>query len=208
MTKEPPFCNGQGGVTLIETLVALFVVALMATAGAIMTLQSLRGARAVETRGQAASNLSIALSTISADLNAYTKRASQDESFIEPPTMFAGYAPRFDGRIMVFVRNAWPNPSREARGDLQRVEYVFEDGSLIRRSWAAPDPAASTRVENQVLLDNIQSIEARFGRLGDWRSEWIVLPAGNEPVPQKVELLIQFDTEDTLTARYIIGAGG
>lgn len=207
MTQHFPPLRSQAGVTLIETLVALFVIALMATAGAVMTSQALRGARAVETRGAQASELSVALGILSADLAAYTGRASEDASRTQGALAFAGHGPRFDGRIMVFVRNGWDNPSGHARSDLQRVEYLFADGALIRRSWSSPDPVPATRMVEETLLSGLQDMEARFGRAGTWKSDWTVAGPGEEPTPQTVELTLTFAPDDTLTARYLIGAG-
>ena len=199
--------HAEAGVTLVETLVALFVIALMATAGAVMTNQSLRGARAVETRGAAAAELSTALSLISADLAAYADRSSQDASGAEPPNAFEGYAPRHDGRLMIFVRNGWENPAGDVRGDLQRVEYLFRDGALIRRSWQAPDPGPNTDFVDQTLLSGIQKIDAQFGRADEWQSEWGAAISASRAAPQKVELKISFSPDDIITARYLIGAG-
>jgi len=199
--------RGASGVTLVETLVALFVIALMASAGAVMTTQSLAGARAVETRGDKAAELSTALSMISADLGALMTRPSRDANQSEPAYLFEGYAPRYDGRIMVFVRNGWPNPKEELRSDLQRVEYLLEDGSLIRRSWAAADPAQSTQTVDQVLLEGIETLDVRFGRGETWQSEWRVPVGTSLTLPQKAELKFGFSKDDTLSARFLIGAG-
>ncbi len=199
--------TSESGVTLVETLIALFVIALMASAGAVMTTQSLTGARAVETRGDKAAELSTALSMISADLGALMVRPSQDANQSEPAYLFQGYAPRYDGRIMVFVRNGWPNPNEEPRSDLQRVEYLLENGSLIRRSWAAADPAQSTQTVDLVLLGGVETLEVRFGRGDTWQSEWVVPIADSVTLPQKAELKIGFSKDDTLSARFLIGAG-
>jgi general secretion pathway protein J len=199
--------SSQSGVTLVETLVALFVIALMASAGAVMTTQSLRGARAVEARGDGAAELSIALGMLSADLAAYTGRVSQDASTTDPAYAFSGHAPRHDGRIMIFVRNGWANPAGDARSDLQRVEYLFQDGAFIRRSWAAPDPGLGTPTTEDVLLSGLEGLDARFGRADTWTSEWIVTGDTSEQSPQKVELTFSFASDDQLTTRYLIGAG-
>lgn len=197
----------ESGVTLIETLIALFVIALMASAGAVMTSQTLRGARMVETRGAESGALAIALNTLSADLAAYTGRLSQDAALNEPATTFAGHGPRADGRLMVFVRNGWANPSGAARSDLQRVEYRFENGALIRRSWFAPDPGPATSVVDETLLSGLAGLEARFGRADTWRSEWLADGSDAVAAPQKAELTLTFAEGDVLTVRYLIGAG-
>lgn len=197
----------QSGVTLIETLVALFVIALMATAGAIMTGQSLRGARAVEAKGAAATDLAAAIGTLNADLAAFAPRASQDPAMVEPPSLFEGHAPRHDGRVMVFVRNGWVNPDGDARSSLQRVEYLFEQGKLIRRSWFAPDPGPGTPVAEEVLLTGVSKLEARYGRGDVWATDWVALPGAPGPMPQKAELTISFDVNDSHKVRFLIGGG-
>jgi len=197
----------ESGVTLIETLIALFVIALMASAGAVMTGQTLRGARMVETRGAESGALAIALNTLSADLAAYTGRLSQDATLTDPATVFAGHAPRADGRVMLFVRNGWANPSGAARSDLQRVEYRFENGALIRRSWLAPDPGPATPIVEEVLLSGLASLEVRFGRDDSWRSDWLTEGGELSVAPHKAELTLTFAEGDVLTVRYLIGAG-
>jgi general secretion pathway protein J len=199
--------SSESGMTLIETLVALFVIALMASAGAVMTNQTLRGARVLEDRGAASGELAAALNIISSDLAAYTGRKSQDAAQSEPAAAFAGYPPRADGRLMVFVRNGWSNPLETARSDLQRVEYRFEGGALIRRSWQAPDPGAATPAIEEILLSGLEGVEAGYGRSETWRSEW--MSEGGEALesPQKVELKLVFSEEDILTVRYLLGAG-
>jgi general secretion pathway protein J len=199
--------SAETGMTLIETLIALFVIALMATAGAVMTGQTLRGARVLETRGEASSELAVALNTISADLAAYTGRPSQDAALSEPAAAFAGYAPRADGRLMLFVRNGWSNTAEAARSDLQRVEYRFEGGNLIRRSWLTPDPGPATPIVDEMLLSGIARLDARFGRAEGWRSEWLTGNSKSADVPQKVELSLTFAEGDVLTVRYLVGAG-
>lgn len=207
MSRASALSSSQGGVTLVETLVALFVISMMASAGAVITTQALRGASAVETRGDAATEVSIALGMLSADLAAYAGRASQDASMSEPAYVFAGHAPRHDGRVMVFVRNGWANPLGDPRSDLQRVEYTFHNGTLLRRSWAAPDPGPTTPMVEQVLLDGLESLDVRYGRQETWSSEWLTTGSGTERPPQKVELTFTFSRDDLLTTRFLIGAG-
>jgi len=197
----------ESGMTLVETLIALFVIALMATAGAVMTGQTLRGARVLETRGAASGELATALNTLSADLAAYTGRLSQDGALSEPATAFAGHAPRADGRLMLFVRNGWSNPGGAARSDLQRVEYRLEGGALIRRSWFAPDPGPATPSVDETLLSGLAGLDARFGQADAWRSDWLSEGGEISPAPQKVELTLTFAEGDVLTVRYLLGAG-
>lgn len=203
----PRSASSQSGVTLIETLVALFVIALMATAGAMMTAQAVRGARAVEDKGAGARDLGIALGLLAGDLAAAQGRTFQSPEMTEPPVLFEGFAPRHDGRLMRFVRNGWANPGESVRSDLQLVEYVFERGRLIRRSWSAPDPGGQTPYAEQVLVSGLEALRARYGREANWQETWTLLPSDQTPGPQKVEITLTYSEGDEVRAEFLIGAG-
>ncbi|ABI77490.1 general secretion pathway protein J [Hyphomonas neptunium ATCC 15444] len=196
----------QSGISLVETMIALFVVALLATAGGIMLTQSLRGARLVEDRGSDAQELQTALSVIRDDFSAFVDRPSRSDATSELPTRFEGQPVRFDGRIVTFIRNGWPNPAGHPRSDLQRIEYSFVDGALIRRSWSAPDAGPGTDIAEQTLLNGLENITVRYGREQGWQSDWIVpASSADTPFPDKIELTMSFGEEDTLTALFRLG---
>lgn len=196
----------QSGVSLMETLIALFVVALLATAGGVMLTQSLRGTRLIEDRGDHARKLQTALAVLRDDFAAFVDRPSRADASSDLPTRFEGQPIRFDGRIVTFVRNGWSNPSDLPRSDLQRVEYRFDNGALIRRSWSAPDAGPSTAVAEQTLLSGLEDISVQYGREQSWKPDWIV-PASmaDARLPDKIQLVFTFDEDDTLTAKFRLG---
>lgn len=196
----------QSGISLMETLIALFVVALLATAGGVMLTQSLRGTRLIEVRGNDARELQTALAVLRDDFAAFVDRPSRADASSDFPTRFEGQPIRFDGRIVTFVRNGWSNPADLPRSDLQRVEYRFDNGALIRRSWSAPDAGPSTAVAEQTLLSGLEDISVQYGREQSWKPDWIV-PAGmaDAPLPDKIQLIFTFGEDDTLTAKFRLG---
>lgn len=196
----------DAGISLMETLIALFVVALLVTAGGIMLTQTLRGTRLVEDRGNSARGMQTALSIIRDDLASFVDRPSRSENTSSIPARFEGWATRGDGRIVTFIRNGWANPSGLPRGDLQKVEYRLDDGALVRRSWAAPDTTSGTPASEQILITGLEGMSVRYGLEQAWRSEWIVPASSPEaPVPSKLEFQFIFEGEDVLTARFRIG---
>jgi general secretion pathway protein J len=195
----------DSGMTLLEMLISLFLIALIATAGSGMLLQTLRAARVVEARGTDARALEAALAMIRHDLEAFTGRAARTGIPSEDAVAFDGRASGSGGRLFAFVRNGWADPGGlSARSDLQRVEYAFERGALIRRSWRAPDPAPGTPVAELRLLEGLESFTVRYGRRDAWRGDW-VNAAGPDRVPDKVELTFGFAGDDVLTARFRLG---
>ncbi|MFN4023660.1 MAG: type II secretion system minor pseudopilin GspJ [Hyphomonas sp.] len=199
--------SGEAGITLVETLIALFLIALMATSGAVMLTQTMRGARQVDDRSQDARALEIALAMIREDLAAFADRPSRTDGSQDPPTRFEGYPVRFDGRILLLVRNGWSNPEgRAQRGDLQRVEYLYQDGALIRRSWHAPDAGPGTPVSQQRLIEGLDGVAVRYGRQNVWQNDWIVAATDNNAqLPDRVEFTMRFSPDDALTARFRLG---
>lgn len=203
MTARSTF---QSGISLVETMIALFVVALLATAGGIMLTQSLRGARLVEDRGSDAQQIQSALAVLRDDFSAFVDRPGRSDVSSELPTRFEGQPVRFDGRIVAFVRNGWSNPADAPRSDLQRVEYLFADGTLTRRSWSAPDIGPGTAIAEQALLSGLEEVTVRYGREQSWKPDWIVPASSAEaPFPDKIELTFSFGEDDTLTAMFRLG---
>lgn len=196
----------QSGISLMETLIALFVVALLATAGGVMLTQSLRGTRLIEVRGNDARELQTALAVLRDDFAAFVDRPNRADASSDLPTRFEGQPIRYDGRIMTFVRNGWSNPADLPRSDLQRVEYQFDNGALIRRSWSAPDAGPGTAVAEQIVLSGLEDISVQYGREQIWKPDWIV-PASmvDAPLPDKIQLVFTFGEGDTLTAKFRLG---
>lgn len=196
----------QSGISLVETMIALFVIALLATAGGIMLTQSLRGAQMVEDRGTDAQEIQTALSILRDDFAAFANRPARMETTSDLPSRFNGQPVRPDSTIVDFVRNGWPNPAAHPRGDLQRVAYRFSDGALIRQSWSAPDAGPGTVLAEQQLLGGLENVTVRYGREQGWRPDWVVAAASADaPLPDKIEFTLSFGDEDTLVAVFRIG---
>ncbi len=199
---------GNSGLSLVETLMALFIIASLAMAGSVLLSQSLRAAGRVQETGEEARRIRTMLAVIRDDLAAFVDRPFAPLDGEGPMQSFEGYPVRFDGLILHMVRNSWPDPGdASTHGDLQRLEYRFEKGALLRRSWSAPDPAPSTQVVTETLLSGLERIEARYGREETWQPSWTVR-AGSAPdaLPQKVELIFVFSGTDQLTAQFRLGA--
>lgn len=196
----------QSGISLVETLIALFIIALLSTAGGVMLIQSLRGSRLVEEHGMQAREIQTAFSMLRDDFAAFVPRASRADGSADQAALFEGHAVRFDGRIVTFVRNGWANPGEHPRGDLQRVEYRFDGGALVRRSWNTPDAAPGSRISDQTLIADLQDVTVRYGASDTWRNDWIV-PASSQDqtTPDKIELTFRFGEADEMTARFRIG---
>lgn len=205
-----PLIRQDAGMTLLETLVSLFLIALIATGGSVMLIQSVQGARMVDARGAEAREIERALATLRHDFAAFTGRPARTGDTSGPATGFDGRASVMEGPVLSFVRNGWADPGGLAgRSDLQRVEYAFERGALIRRSWRAPDPGPATPYTEQRLLQGLEAMDIRYGAGTGWRRDWRANDASDaETYPDRVEITLRLATDDEILARFRLGLRG
>lgn len=195
----------EAGFTLVETLVALGVTAMLATAGTLMMLQTLQASRAIDARMTDVRTLEAANGLLRADFSEMTRRPSAAPDDFTPPVGFTGGQGIETGDLISFVRSGWRDPRVGGdRSDLQRVAFRLEDGKLIRKAWLRPDPVRNTPVVERVLLDGISDLEIRYRQKGVWFDEW---PAdANGRYPDLVQLDLEFTAADQLTLQYMVGA--
>ncbi len=206
----------QRGFTLPELLVALFIFALIATA----SVYALR--LGVEARDQLAatdarlSEIEIARALIRGDMTSVVDRSVRDE-FGEPlgPAFEGGSAlrrrPAVTGErlLLSFVRGGWANPANQApRSNLQYVEYIEKNGSLLRRTRPYLDDARGQREFDRVLFKDARDVEISFlaGEARgerDWAAGW-PLPGGGG-FPRVVTLSFTTSRYGTLVQRFWIG---
>lgn len=150
--------NGEAGFTLIEVLISLFIFAIISVGTMSALTQSLRGKARLDAAVSDINNLNSARAIMRADMASITLRPLRDELGGTLP-----YSLTTDGEaLLTFVRRGRPNPGGlEARGDLERVEYIFEDGRFIRRSFTHENPSASPEYFDRVLLSDIEDITLR-----------------------------------------------
>lgn len=150
---------GQAGFTLVEVLIAMFIFSLI-TVGSMSALSSAFAGKAQLTqRLSEMTDVEMARILIKSDLSNLVLVAKRDGFGDPEPFMVSGGV----DSLLDFTRAGRPNPGGlENRGDLERVEYVFEDGRLIRRALSQAFPAAETPVRERVLLDDLQSCDIKF----------------------------------------------
>ncbi|WP_340693900.1 type II secretion system minor pseudopilin GspJ [Hyphomonas sp.] len=195
----------DAGFTLIETLVALGVTAMLATAGTLMMLQTLQASRAIDARMADVRTLEAANGLLRADFSEMTQRPSAAPDAFDPAVGFTGRTGIETGDLISFVRSGWRDPRVGGdRSDLQRVAFRLEDGKLIRKAWLRPDPVRNTPIVERVLLDGIADLEIRYRQKGVWFDEWPADADGRHP--DLVQLDLEFADADQLTLQYMVGA--
>lgn len=146
----------EAGFTLVEVLISLFIFAVISAGTMTALTQSLKGKDQLAASMEDLNQLNAARAIMRSDMTALTLRAGRDElGGINP------YVLTTDGEaLLTFTRRGRENPSGlEKRGDLERVEYHFEEGALIRRSYAHENPAQAAASFDRALLDELQDVK-------------------------------------------------
>ena len=144
----------ETGFTLIEVMITLFIFAIISV-GTMTSLTSALKSKAQLTEKLAAqSELATALTLLRTDFLHRINRPLRDEY---GQTLSVD---RSNGNTLItFLRAGRLNPQGlEARSELQRVAYLFENGQFIRRHWAAANPAPNTPVTDRVLLEDLSNV--------------------------------------------------
>lgn len=148
----------QRGFTLIEVLVSLFIFSIISIGATTALTQSLKTKEQLASVMDELNEINIARTIIKNDMSAITLRASRDELGDKRP-----YSLFSDSTVLLsFTRRGLENPGGlEKRGDLERVNYVFEEGSLIRISYEHENPGQMPNTYRLVLLKNIEDIKIK-----------------------------------------------
>lgn len=146
----------EAGFTLIEVLISLFIFAIISAGTLTALTQSLSAKARLGEAVAELNNLNSARAIIQSDMGAIVLRPMRDELGGTLPFRLTT-----DGEpLLTFMRAGVENPGGlEQRGDLARIEYRFEDGRLIRRSFAHVYPAPNTQSFDRVLLEDLQGAE-------------------------------------------------
>jgi len=197
--------KSEAGFSLIETLVALFIIATLAVSGATLLVQTLQSGKQVERRMSDLRAFQIAHALLKEDLAALVPRATANSDTFAKPFIF-GTSQIDDRNLLTFTRNGWQIlPGETGRSDLQRITYRFEDGALIRTAWIRPDATSETpKVTHRLIegLDNV-SVQYRVGNL--WLQEW---QTGRMPseAPSAIEITFDVPERGRLTQVFLTGA--
>ena len=198
----------EAGFSLIETVVAVFIVALISAGAGVMLMQTVQAGKQVSASSDALSELQIADAMMRDDFASITTRVTTSPDPFDVPEILIGQSADRDGDFLVFARHGWSlAPSGEVRSDLQRVAYRFEEGQLIRKAWLRPDPDRNTAIVERVLLSGLSDFRISYGKSGFWDNEWQVRFAEQDTpiLPDAFEFICEFENGDTLRQVFITG---
>lgn len=204
MTRQP---SQQAGFTLAETLVALFILAIVSSAGAALLIGATTTSQQIRDQEQITRQLDVAQRLIRQDIMAMDARTVRPVDGFTNSANLRGEKPRGEEPFLQFVRSGWLNPGYvEARSGLQAVRYRLQDGDLVREASLRPDATSGTPVASRVLLNNVRTVELGF-QLGDQISDFWQGDAAQVRgiLPDLIEVTILFEDGTQLTLAALTG---
>lgn len=188
----------QKAFTLLELLVAMAIFAILATLAYSGLLTIIEVQQRTEASLQQFSRLQTAISWLQRDIEQFIARQIRNEfGDTQPALQLHNVTPI----RLEFTQTGWRNPAQQARSQLQRVAYSFEQDTLWRSSWRVLDRAQDSRADKIALLEDVKNVEWRvLDENMQWLSEY---PASNVTVTTPAAIkLPQFKAiEITLTLK-------
>ncbi|WP_193743249.1 type II secretion system minor pseudopilin GspJ [Sandarakinorhabdus sp. AAP62] len=170
----------EAGFTLIELLVGLFLFGLMAAAGTALLAGSVQASGQAQVLVGASGDLARLRALLTADAGQAAPRPWRDvEGRTQPAFSSNG------GALFTLVRRGWANPGQAPRASLQRVEWMIDGDTLVRRSAAMVDGTAATQAS--VLAKGVKSARLRVLGQQGWQDGWAGQPG---QLPRALELTL------------------
>lgn len=198
----------EQGFTLVETLIAVFALALMMAAGSAMLLSALSGQEQLRDKSAEIAALDQATALLRSDLGNAIPRVTDTGRAGEGERSLYGGRPGRDGVVLGLVRAGWTNvDAQEDRSELLAVEYLLdENGTLLRRAYRRPDRVRATVSEDMVLLQDLQSLGLTFFGGGQPAAQWGLVPDSTTvQMPDAVEVSMAFGNGEVLVQRFPVG---
>jgi len=183
------------GFTLIEVLVAMFLLAIIGTAGFNM-LQRVNDAKAsIDAHSDRITQLQRTFYWLAEDVTQIVNRPVR--SSVDAP--LPAFQFNLQGSsLFALTRAGWANPAADIlppRSTLQRVSYSLEEDKLFRSYWYHLDSLEETPSKRRQLLTGVEELTLRFmGPDGTWESQWPPLNAEEDPgLPRALEFTLLLD---------------
>lgn len=141
------------GFTLLEMVVTVLIFGIVGVLAVQLLAQSVRTSEKVIHRSSVLGDWHRAMNIIEQDFLQVNGREIRDEHGDHQPGVLA------DAGRIEFTRKGWRNYLGHQRSDQQRVGYFLSGNQLVRRYWEVLDRAQESEPIDQLLLQNVYSVE-------------------------------------------------
>lgn len=198
----------QSGFTLVETLIALAIFAIIASASAgVLNLAINTGdeTRKVSERMQ---KLASARALMRTDFLQMVPRPARGETGLQALTVAEGGFIRDKITLARFSRRGRVNPGgRQKRGGLIEVHYLLINDQIIRRTWPVIDPSPTMEAIDQVLFSNVQNASVRFLVDNSWQPIFEADPETDKNLPMALELTLETSDFGLVRQAFLVKGG-
>lgn len=192
----------SNGFSLVEMLVALAIFAIIAVGALGLLRFSVDAELTSRAKTQQIAQLRRFLSVWNADLAQAVPRQARDADGRERTALEAP-AGSPDGVVLRLTRGGWSNFDGSPRPSLQRVEYVWQGGKLLRAGYPFLDGARADAPS--ALADAPVPPVLRFRTSdGNWQARWEPQRSGELPVA--IELALRQPGGQVLRVVSLVGA--
>ena len=198
----------DAGFTLVEVLVSLFIFSLLSAATLAVLTSTLQSRALLKQKSEVLQKQSVMRILLKSDF-ANAIAHPQLDPFGQPETVYFSGGNIGDERILLLSRSGWSNPGGiERRSDLQAVDYVLDDGVLIRRIKARFNALLETETYEQELAREVNQIRFEFYDGEQWRDNWITgaPPLGVAELPKLASVEIEYENGNNIRQIFWVGA--
>jgi len=159
----------QQGFTLLELLISLSIFALIGAMAYGGLQQVLQQQQATEENAQQLADLQKAYRIMQRDLEQLVSRGIRNEYGDAVAALVGGSG--YNG--IEFSRAGYANPAGFLRSNLQRIAYLPDQDTLLRRTWRVLDRAQDSAPDEEVLIEGLQQFTIRFlDDADEWQDNW------------------------------------
>ena len=194
---------GQRGFTLVELLVAMAVLAVIASVG-FRGLGSILEAEAhVRSETQRWNDVAVVVAHLSRDLSLAVPRPVRDDAGrVHAAMLINGPSDGIQGQLL--ITRLGDGVGASSQSDLRRIEYRLRAGTLEYLVWPATDLAPGAAPFVNPLLENVTGLQLRaLSQDGSWSSVW---PAGQpaNALPRALEAEIVLAGGERITRLFLL----
>lgn len=200
--------TSESGFTLVEVLVSLFIFSLLSAATLAVLTTTLQNRSRLTDKNQELQKQSMMRILLKSDLANVIAHPKIDP-YGQPETVYFAGGNTGSERLLILSRTGWENPGGiERRSDLQAIDYILEDGVIIRRVQPRFNALQDTPYIQQKLVGNVDKIEFSFYDGAVWNDNWLtgLPPIGVVELPQLAAIDILYNNGKNVRQIFYVGA--
>lgn len=158
----------SSGFTLIEILIALVIFAILGVIVAIGLRRTLIANKRADAADRRIQKIEIAQALLRRDISQIVDRPVLDKNGEKLPAV------QLKINEIDFTRGGVLNPFNSShRSNLQRIEYAFRNGRIVRTVWPHLDRAANSTPASMVVLDGVTDFSmAVYDQKNTLQTDW------------------------------------